>query len=119
MEVYFQIHEFQLIFIASKTFFKFIVPADWVSASLVNLLCSASLVNMFQHGTLFNIELCETKDEEQKIHTFEEQNTDPPHLCFPPPQPTLGIDSSRNLIVYSECRMGFDVIVCVKDSERV
>ena len=64
MEVYFQIHEFQLICIASKTFFKFIVPAD---------LVSASLVNMFQHGNLFNVELCETKDEEQKIHTFEEQ----------------------------------------------
>ena len=69
-----------------------------------------------------------TKDAEQKIHTFEKQKIwdsvfssypDPPHLCFPPPQPTLGIDSSHNLIVYSECGMGFDVIVCLEESERV
>ena len=69
-----------------------------------------------------------TKDAEQKIHTFEKQKIwdsvfssypDPPHLCLPPPQPTLGIDSSHNLIVYSECGMGFDVIVCLEESERV
>ena len=44
---------------------------------------------------------------------------DPPHLCFPPPQPTLGIDSSHNLIVYSECGMEFDVIVCLKELNLV
>ena len=39
---------------------------------------------------------------------------DPPHLCFPPPQPTLGIDSSHNLIVYFECGMGLTSSSCRK-----
>ena len=69
-----------------------------------------------------------TKDEEQKLHTFEQQNTrdsdfssilNPPHLCFPPPQPTLGNDWSHNLIVYCECGIGLMSSSCWNGSERV